>query len=273
MYFFCNIFLPPAFSCLHNILLPPDSACPPTSAKSSFDPPALAQYPPTSACFRNKYPPSCICTVSSNFCNALRMSSILLVLLQFFGLPLLLVERAVNFAVDFSDDRIRRLLFCLPGKPVTEGLPSAHAFLAHCPLRDKLQAGISRNMPFHLNCPVDVSPLVFWPHAPSLWSFPLRLRSSPSHWIDKNFIISILLPSVILVANVMSSKPPAFEQTTTHVALPEQSLKDGKRMKQVSAHAWIYHGVAFICSVWVRSYLGNYKMATAKSRTLHTLQK
>ena len=31
----------------------------------------------------------------------------------------------------------------------------------------------------------------------------------------------------------------------------------------------IYHGVAIICSVWVRAYLGNYKMATAKSRTLH----
>ena len=67
----------------------------------------------------------------------------------------------------------------------------------------------------------------------------------------------------------MSSKPPAFKQTTTQVALPEQSLKNEKRMKQVSAHACIYHGVAIICSVWVRAYLGNYKMATAKSRTLH----
>ena len=67
----------------------------------------------------------------------------------------------------------------------------------------------------------------------------------------------------------MSSKPPAFKQTTTHVALPEQSLKNGKRMKQVSAHALIYHGIAIIYSVWVRAYLGNYKMATAKSRTLH----
>ena len=67
----------------------------------------------------------------------------------------------------------------------------------------------------------------------------------------------------------MSSKLPAFKQTTTHVALPEQSLKNEKRMKQVSAHACIYHGVAIICSVWVRAYLGNYKMATAKSRTLH----
>ena len=27
---------------------------------------------------------------------------------------------------------------------------------------------------------------------------------------------------------VMSSKPPAFKQTTTHVALPEQSLKNEK---------------------------------------------
>ena len=36
MYFFCKTFLPPASSCLHNVLLPPDSACPPTSAKSSF---------------------------------------------------------------------------------------------------------------------------------------------------------------------------------------------------------------------------------------------
>ena len=29
--------------------------------------------------------------------------------------------------------------------------------------------------------------------------------------------------------HVMSSKPPAFKQTTTHVALPEQSLKNGKK--------------------------------------------
>ena len=66
----------------------------------------------------------------------------------------------------------------------------------------------------------------------------------------------------------MSSKSPAFKQTTTQVALPEQSLKNEKRMKQVSAHACIYHGVAIICSVWVRAYLGNYKMDTAKSRIL-----
>ena len=67
----------------------------------------------------------------------------------------------------------------------------------------------------------------------------------------------------------MSSKPPVFKQTTTHVALPEQSLLNGKRMKHVPAHACIYHGVAIIGSVWVRAYLGNYKMATAKSSTLH----
>ena len=64
---------------------------------------------------------------------------------------------------------------------------------------------------------------------------------------------------------------PAFKETTTHVALPEQSLKNEKRMKQVPAHACIYHGVAITCSVWVRAYVGNYKMATAKSRTLQVL--
>ena len=43
-------------------------------------------------------------------------------------------------------------------------------------------------------------------------------------------------------------------------------------MKQVSAHACIYHGVAIVCSVWVRAYLGNYKTATAKSRILHVVK-
>ena len=48
-----------------------------------------------------------------------------------------------------------------------------------------------------------------------------------------------------------------------------KQVPNEKRMKQVPAHACIYHGVAIICSVWVRACLGNYKIATAKSRILH----
>ena len=103
------------------------------------------------------------------------MSSILLVLRQFFGLPLLLVKRAVNFAVDFSEGRVRRLLFCLPGKPVAARLLNTPAFFAHCLLRDKLVFPAA--CPSKETAPVDVSLLVFSTHAPSLWSSPLRLRS------------------------------------------------------------------------------------------------
>ena len=44
-----------------------------------------------------------------------------------------------------------------------------------------------------------------------------------------------------------------------------------KKMKQVSAHACVYYGGAIIYGVWVRAYVGNYKMATAKSRILQPL--
>ena len=51
-----------------------------------------------------------------------------------------------------------------------------------------------------------------------------------------------------------------------------RTVTQGWEKNETSVCACVnYHGVANICSVWVRVYLGNYKMATAKFRTLHTL--
>ena len=54
-----------------------------------------------------------------------------------------------------------------------------------------------------------------------------------------------------------ASKPPSRRQHTWRFQNSHSRM--GKEWKQVSAHACIYHGVAIICSVWVRAYLGNYK--------------
>ena len=156
---------------------------------------------------RIKYPSSCFFPPTST------MSSILLVLLQLFGLPLL-VKRAVNFAVDFSDDCVRRLLFCLPCKPVAVGLPSVHAYLAHCPLRDNLVSLATCPSILKLPCRCLTTRRIS-PHAPWLWSSSLRLRSSPSHWIDKNFIIILCSQLTSFRQNVLVRRFARFTSGLT----------------------------------------------------------
>ena len=82
-FFLLGLHNPRNFACRHTIFLPPDSACPPNSAKS---PPSSAQYPPTSACHYFllyflqllKIPTSSCFSSMANFYNVLHPRGLLL---------------------------------------------------------------------------------------------------------------------------------------------------------------------------------------------------